>query len=403
MRNGEEKVYSVTALTRLIKYTLEESFPSIWVEGQISNYLHHTSGHRYFSLKDENATIKCTIWRSAGQYLKFQPEDGMKIRAFGDVTVYEKGGNYQLNVRKLQTVGIGELEVAFRQLYEKLSQEGLFDESVKIPIPAYPMKVGLITSPTGAAIRDIINISTRRNDIVQLVLYPARVQGEGAEKSLIAGIEYFNRREDIDVIIIGRGGGSLEDLWAFNEETLVRKIAASVKPIVSAVGHEIDTTLSDLAADLRAPTPSAAAEMVIWDKNLYQQELRTQVIKLDRCLSQQAEYGRRKLVNLLSRPVYLRPEGFVLDREQYLDHLKKSFQTAGIILLEKQKNGLSFVLSRLEALSPLAVLSRGYAVLRSMTSRKTIKSVVDLHPDDLIEAVLNDGTASAVIREVKTK
>ncbi len=402
MQNNEDKIYTVTAITRLIKYTLEESFPSVWVEGEISNYLHHSSGHRYFSMKDENSAIKCTIWRSAGQYLKFKPEDGMKVRAFGDITVYEKGGNYQLNVKKLQTVGVGELEVAFRQLYEKLSKEGLFDESLKVPIPAYPMKVGLVTSPTGAAIRDIINIAGRRNDSVRLVLFPARVQGEGAETSLIAGIEYFNRRDDIDVIIIGRGGGSLEDLWAFNEESLVRAVAASDKPIVSAVGHEIDTTLSDLAADLRAPTPSAAAEIVIWDKSEFLEYINNSVVRAGRSLSGVAESGRKRLENLTDRPVYRRPEALVREREQYLDHLKKEFSTAGRIILEKEKNALSFLMSRLESLSPLAVLSRGFAVLKNIVSGTMIKSVKDMGQEDRVEATLKDGTAVAVIKEIRT-
>ncbi|SYZ73794.1 Exodeoxyribonuclease 7 large subunit [Candidatus Zixiibacteriota bacterium] len=403
MKNSDEKVFTVTAITRLIKYTLEETFPSVWVEGEISNYLHHSSGHRYFSLKDENAAIKCTIWRSAGQYLKFAPEDGMKVRAFGDITVYEKGGNYQLNVKRLQTVGVGELEVAFRQLYEKLSEEGLFDESLKISIPNYPLKIGLVTSPTGAAIRDIINIGLRRNDSVQLIIYPARVQGEGAAESLIAGIEYFNRREDIDVIIIGRGGGSLEDLWAFNEEALVRAVAGSELPIVSAVGHEIDTTLSDLAADLRAPTPSAAAELVIWEKSAFLEQLKISVARLGEYLSGTAEAGRERLRYFMSRPVFMTPESVVRQREQYLDHLKKEFQTAGRIVLEKEKNALSFLLSRLESLSPLAVLNRGYAVLKNLASGKSVKSIKELKPDDRIEATLKDGTAVAIIKETEIK
>lgn len=185
MQRPEEKIYTVTAITRLIKYTLEESFPEVWVEGEISNYLHHSSGHRYLVLKDQNATIKLTIWRSVGQYLKFEPENGMKVRAFGSIAVYEKGGNYQLNVRKLMPVGVGDLEVAFRQLFEKLSKEGLFDDSLKKPLPEYPMTVGIVTSPTGAAIRDIINIARRRNDSVKLILYPAQVQGEGSSRPLL--------------------------------------------------------------------------------------------------------------------------------------------------------------------------------------------------------------------------
>lgn len=400
MQPPDEKVYTVTALTRLIKYTLEASFPSIWVEGEISNYIHHSSGHRYLSLKDENATIKLTIWRSAGQYLKFEPEDGMKVRAFGDISVYEKGGNYQLNVKKLIPVGVGELEIAFRQLYEKLSGEGLFDLSRKKPIPPYPIKVGIVTSPTGAAIRDIIQIARRRNDIVQLILYPAQVQGKGAELSIIAGIAYFNQRRDIDVIITGRGGGSLEDLWAFNEEALVRAIAFSSIPIVTGIGHEIDTTLSDLASDLRAPTPSAAAELVIWDKQAYISGLHEYLERLSYGLSSLLEVKKGKLNLLIGRPIFRRPESIIMSREQYLDNLKKRFATVGKILFEKQKNGLSLALSRLESLSPLAILKRGYAVVRSFPARLTVKSISNINKDDLIETLVSDGSLIARVEKI---
>ncbi|MEP0827144.1 MAG: exodeoxyribonuclease VII large subunit [bacterium] len=401
MPSTEEKIFTVTAITRAIKFTLEETFPSIWVEGEISNYLHHSSGHRYLSLKDENAALKVTIWRSAGQYLKFEPEDGMKVRVFGDITVYEKGGSYQLNARKIVPVGVGELEVAFRQLYERLQKEGLFEPSRKKPLPEYPLKVGIVTSPTGAAIRDIIQIARRRNDAVQLVIYPAQVQGEGAPKTLIAGIEYFNSRDDIDVVIIGRGGGSLEDLWAFNDESLVRAIAASKKPVVSAVGHEIDITLSDLVADLRAPTPSAAAELVIWDKKELLRFLTESLIALRRLLSEMTLSRRERLARLIGRPVFVRPESMIREKEQSLDFLCKHLEGAGKLLLEKEKNRLSLLLSRLESLSPLAILSRGYAVIRNVPSGIPVKSVAGLKIDGLVEAVLKDGSAVALIKEIK--
>jgi len=397
----EEKVYTVTALTRLIKYTLEESFPSVWVEGEISNYIHHTSGHRYLVLKDDNAVLKLTVWRSVGQYLKFEPENGMKVRAFGDITVYEKGGNYQLNVKRMVPVGVGELEVAFRQLYEKLSKEGLFAEELKKPIPEYPAVVGIVTSPTGAAVRDIIQIAQRRNNAVKLVLFPAQVQGEGAEKSIIAGIRYFNRRPDIDVIIIGRGGGSLEDLWAFNEESLVRAIVASEKPIVSAIGHEIDTTLSDFAADLRAPTPSAAAEMVIWDKSNYLRNLAENLSRMEHHLSTIIRRHRAVLAQYLGRPVYRRPEGLFQDKGQYLDNLLRHFEKAGKNILERKKNLLSLSFSRLESLSPLAVISRGYVLLKKIPEGNTIRTVTGVKIDDLVEAVLIDGELTAVIKGIK--
>jgi len=401
MLKADEKIYSVTAITRLIKYTLEESFRSVWIEGEISNYTHHSSGHRYLTLKDDNATIRLTVWRSAGQYLKFEPENGMKVRAFGDISLYEKAGSYQLNARKLLPVGVGELEVAFRQLYEKLSEEGLFDESCKKALPEYPRTVGIVTSPTGAAIRDIINISERRNDSVQLILYPAKVQGEGAELSIIAGIEYFEHREDIDVIIIGRGGGSLEDLWAFNTEPLVRAVAKAKKPIVSAVGHEIDSTLSDLAADLRAPTPSAAAEIVIWSKSDYIRDLADHLSNMKYCFRNQIKSGQDQIRQILARPVFRRPETYINEKAQRLDNDLRLFDIAGKNLLEKKKNHLSLSRSRLESLSPLAILNRGYAVIRNAKDGRPIKSVNNLRRDMEIEALLHDGAAVASVKDIR--
>jgi len=401
MPNIEEKIYSVTAITRRIKYTLEESFPQVWIEGEVSNYIHHGSGHRYLSLKDDNATIRLTIWRSVGRSLKFEPENGMKVRAFGDISVYEKGGSYQLNVRKLMPAGVGELEVAFRQLHEKLSAEGLFEAERKRVLPPYPKTVGIVTSPTGAAIRDIIQIARRRNRYVRLILYPALVQGKGAAESIAAGIEYFNERDDIDIIIIGRGGGSLEDLWAFNEELPVRAVAASGIPVVSAVGHEIDTTLADLAADLRAPTPSAAAELVVWDRRESVERLKGYLAALAHGLRITLESRQGELRHLVTSPVYRRPEELVREKQQHLDNLIRIFDNAGKNVLDKMRNSLSLNLSRLESLSPLGILRRGYAVLKDLSTGKTIRSVKKLKRDDRIEAVLSDGIATASIRDIK--
>ncbi len=401
LQNKEKNIYSVTAITRLIKYTLEESWRSICVEGEISNYVHHGSGHRYLSLKDENATIRLTIWRSVGQNLKFDPEDGMKVRAWGDISVYEKAGSYQLNVRKLEPVGVGELEIAFRQLYEKLAAEGLFDDSLKKPLPKFSRKIGIVTSPTGAAIRDIIQIAKRRNDTVQLIIYPASVQGAGSAESIVSGIEYFNHREDIDLIIIGRGGGSLEDLWAFNEENLVRAVAKSKKPILSAVGHEIDTTLSDLAADLRAPTPSAAAELSVWDKKKFLDTLSLLMSEMENNVKAIFEGNRYKLSHLANRPVYIRPESMIYERQQRFDNLLKHFENAEKNVLEKYQNSLSLNLSRLESLSPLAILNRGYAVLKNMETGETVRSIADIRRNDLLETVLKDGSASVRVENLK--
>lgn len=403
MVKAEEKVYSVTAITRLIKYTLEESFPVVWIEGEISNYIHHSSGHRYLTLKDENAAIKLTIWRSVGQNLKFEPENGMKVRAYGSISVYEKQGQYQLNCRKLLPVGVGELEIAFRQLHEKLSAEGLFDPNRKKPLPTYPLKVGIVTSPTGAAIRDIMQIASRRNNQVEILIFPAQVQGKGAEITIAAGIKYFNDRDDIDVIITGRGGGSLEDLWCFNEEIVVRAIAGSKIPVVSAVGHEVDTTLSDLAADLRAPTPSAAAELVFWSRDELSQTFRTYIRDLNRSLGLIFAENKERLNYLMSRPVFQRPDSIINEKAQRFDSIMRLMDAAGKNVLEKSQNDLSLLLSRLEALSPLAVLKRGYAVVKKIPEGISVSSIKDIKGGDSVELSLSDGLAEAEIRKTMDK
>jgi exodeoxyribonuclease VII large subunit len=387
----QPKPYTVTAITRIIKATLEESFPGIWVEGEVSGYLHHTSGHRYLSLKDDRAVLKVTIWRSVGQRLRFEPENGQKVLVYGDITVYERGGQYQLNCRRIQPVGIGELELAFRQLHERLSAEGLFDEDRKRPIPNYPLKIGVVTSPTGAAICDIITIARRRNEAVSLVVYPAQVQGEGAEDTIAEGISYFNGRDDIDVIIIGRGGGSLEDLWAFNTETVVRAVVASRIPLVSAVGHEIDTTLSDLAADLRAPTPSAAAELVVWSKREFKEQLDARLYAQAQRLEYLVGRAREQLAALVGRPVFRRPQDIVTQRRQYVDQLVRLLGISGKNCFDGYRNGLSLLASKLDALSPLKVLSRGYAVCRQTTSGELVKSVNSVTGGDEIEVIVTDG------------
>ncbi len=397
------KAYTVSAITRMIKGTLEESYNDIWVQGEISNYHHHSSGHRYLNLKDDKAVIKVTIWRSVGSLLKFEPESGQKVMAFGNITVYEKGGTYQLNCRRLLPVGVGELELAFRQLHEKLAGEGLFDEDRKKEIPLYAAKIGVVTSPTGAAIRDIIQIARRRNSSVELLIYPAKVQGDGAEQTISAGIEYFNSRDDIDIIITGRGGGSLEDLWPFNTEITVRAIAASKIPVISAVGHEIDTTLADLVADLRAPTPSAASELAVWSKQEFDQQVKAHVIRQTDLLENLIEESRSSLASILNRPVFRRPMDIVTQRQQHLDSLVRLLHASGKNSFEKLKNRLSLVVSRLDTLSPLRILARGYTVTRKLPARSLVRSIEDTLPGDRIETIIADGTLIARVEETEKK
>jgi len=397
----QPQAYTVTAITRIIKARLEEGFRGVWIEGEISNYLHHTSGHRYFNLKDDGAVLKVTMWRSIGQNLKFEPENGQKILAHGDITVYEKGGQYQLNCRKIVPVGVGPLEKAFRQLHEKLAAEGLFDSDRKQPMPGFPRKIGVVTSPTGAAIRDIIQIATRRNNSVELVIYPAQVQGDGAEKTIAAGLAYFNTRKDIDLIITGRGGGSLEDLWAFNTETTVRAIAASVIPVMSAVGHEIDTTLADLAADKRASTPSAAAELAVWSKEEFEQDLANRLYTIASLVRNQHSEARQEFEALVNRPVWARPLDVVRQKQQYLDSTVRLLTAAGKNRFERLKNSLSLTLARLDDLSPLKVLARGYSVSRLSPGEELIKSAKQIKPGDRMETILTDGRLMSTVDEVK--
>jgi exodeoxyribonuclease VII large subunit len=352
------------------------------------------------NLKDDRAVIKVTVWRSVGGTLKFEPENGQKVLIYGDISVYAKGGNYQLNCRKMVPVGIGPLELAFRQLHDKLTAEGLFEDDRKQPIPAYASKIGVVTSPTGAAVRDIIQIARRRNEAVELVLYPSKVQGDGAEETIKAGIEYFNSRDDIDIIIAGRGGGSLEDLWPFNTELAVRAVAASRIPVISAVGHEVDITLCDLAADLRAPTPSAASELAVWSRKEYLDQVQGLVYQQASLLNSLVRKSRDNLQAILNRPIFLRPMDIVQQRQQSLDNLLRLLAAAGKNSFEKHKNRLSLALSRLDTLSPLKILERGYTVSRRLPGQTLLRSVDDIQPADRMETVMPDGSIVSFVEKI---
>ncbi len=393
--------YTVSTLTKMIKTALEESFFDIWVEGEISNYHHHSSGHRYFSLKDDKAILRCAMWRPQGESLKFTPKDGQLVLVHGNISLYEKRGEYQLICQQLVPVGIGPLELAYRQLFEKLSAEGLFAREHKQPIPEFASRIGIVTSPTGAAIRDIIQISSRRNPAVELIIYPAIVQGKGAEESIAAGIEFFNDQNNVDIIITGRGGGSLEDLWAFNTEKVVRAILASKIPVISAVGHEIDVTLSDLVADMRAPTPSAAAELAVWSKEEFLGQINHHIVREASLLQKQARLAREALLALLSRPVFMRPLELIYQRQQAIDGYLRLLNSAGKKIFDYYKNRLSLGLSRLDTLSPLGVLARGYSVTRLIPSNELVRSVAAIKPGNRLESRFRDGSAISVIEEIR--
>jgi exodeoxyribonuclease VII large subunit len=399
----QKKIYTVTEITKEIKGILEESLPSVWVEGEISNYILHSSGHRYFSMKDENAQIRCTLWRFRETRLSFEPEDGMRVIAFGNITVYERNGQYQLDVIELIPAGWGKLEIAFQRLKEKLFQEGLFDEEHKKPIPEFPEAIGLVTSPTGAAIRDMIKIIHKRFPGVRIIVNPVRVQGDQAAEEIAQAIQEFNESAKIDVMIVGRGGGSLEDLWAFNEEIVARAIYDSEIPIISAVGHQIDFTISDFVADLRAPTPSAAAQMVIKDKEELLKETRSNAQKLISYQTSLTEYLNQRLKAAQQSYGFRRPLDLITQRSQRLDEFTRQLRDRIKNYFEFKKNDLSLREEKLKALSPLSVLKRGYSIARKLPELEIIKDAGLLKEEDRLEVKFFKGKVKSKVEQVELK
>lgn len=399
----DESILTVTQLTEQIKGTLEEGFPGLWVTGEISNYLHHSSGHRYFTLKDSGAQIKCVIWKFVGQHLQYEPENGAKVKVYGDITVYPKGGVYQIRVSRVMPLGIGDLEAKFQELKEKLLKEGLFDEEHKVPLPPFPGTIGIVTSPTGAAIRDMINILQRRAPWVKMILAPVHVQGEGAAEEIAVAIARFNSYGKVDLIITGRGGGSLEDLWAFNEEVVARAIYDSEIPVVSAVGHQVDFTISDFVADLRAPTPSAAAELSVPDIADLQGALKNMRLKLSRGALGYIELAREKLSGLTRSPVFRKPMELVYNRQQELDEIRLALQKAVGVYLKDWKQNLSSMTEKLVALSPMGILERGYAVVRSVPDGKILKMANETEKGKGVKIKLYKGSLEATVDEVNTE
>lgn len=390
-------VYSVSDITREIKGLLEGEFVSVWVEGEISNYLHHSSGHRYFTLKDAGAQLKAVIWKFSGQGLIFEPKDGQRVRAFGDITLYEKGGYYQLRVVRLLPKGIGTLEEQFQKLKAKLASEGLFDEARKRLIPQFPAAIGIITSSTGAAIRDILNICRRRAPSVRLILRPTKVQGDGAAEDIAAAIREFNRYGQVDLLIVGRGGGSLEDLWAFNEEIVARAIYESGVPIISAVGHEIDFTIADFVADLRAATPSAAAELATFDSAALLQGVAAASSRLVRALGRAAELRRERLLRVARSRVLVQPATVLEPFAQRLDEATSAMRHAAEKLMLRHGGRFETLQHKLEALSPDNVLKRGYAVVRRKLDQTIVKQAASLNTGDGVQISFADGKRDATI------
>lgn len=385
-------VLTVSALTFVMKKAVEASFAHVWVSGEISNFTRASSGHCYFTLKDDTAQLKAVMWRGIAQRLRFDLKDGMQVIAAGPIEVYEARGVYQIVVEQLQPKGIGPLELAFRQLQQKLASEGLFAAERKRPLPAFPRRIALITSPTGAAVHDMIQVITRRSPRANIVIVPVAVQGTGAAAQIAQALRTVHTIPDVDVCICGRGGGSLEDLWAFNEEVVARAIFACQIPVISAVGHEIDVTIADLVADRRALTPSEAGELVVPLESEVRAELSQLRQRLTSSLKQQSQRARLVLESIASRRCFTRPLDHIRDRCLQLDDLDARLQRAvkqSIAMSRQQLGGLS---ASLNALSPLAVLDRGYSLTKRLSDGGLIDNAATLHPGDRLSTLLGQGS-----------
>lgn len=395
-----ETRYTVSEITRLIKITLEDSFYSVWIEGEISGFKRHSSGHFYFTLKDQHAQLSAVMWRGKNISLFFTPQDGMKVLAKGRITVFEKSGRYQLDVDTLQPLGIGELQIAFEQLKARLQEEGLFDERWKKPIPPFPETVGIVTSPTGAAIRDMVSIINRRFPGVQLILRPVKVQGKGAAEEIAQAVDEFNEYGAVDVLIVGRGGGSLEDLWAFNEEIAARAIFRSKIPVISAVGHEIDFTIADFVADLRAPTPSAAAELVVPDAAQEWEKVLQWLQRLYRITTNKFNFLNEKVQLLKSSRALQMPVEFIKQSALQLDMLSGKLEMSYQKHIKNRIEYLNQLESRLKALDTEAVLKRGFSITYRSKDNIIVKESAQLTSGDGVILKFFRGGASAHIEQV---
>ena len=373
----------------------------VWVRAEISNFKHHyATGHFYFSIKDDTALMRAVMFRFQAQKLGFVPKDGMRVLVHGKVSAFVRDGQYQLYVDDMVPDGVGALYFAFEQLKQKLEAEGLFAEARKRPLPRFPKTVGIVTSPTGAAIRDMINILGRRYPCAEILLYPAQVQGAEAPPQLVAGLEFFAKSRPVDVIIIGRGGGSAEDLWAFNNETLARAVAASPIPVISAVGHESDFTICDFVADKRAPTPSAAAELAVPDAKELKKQLGLMGNKLYSTLLGRLESRRRRLKYLSEAGVFSGPDAITRARRMNLDYLAEKADAAIRRQTAEKRAELARLTAKTETLSPLAVLTRGYGIAETKEG-SVIHSVKDVNIEDEITLYVSDGEISAAVSEVR--
>lgn len=390
------KVVAVGELTRYLANLIsgDRALRNLAVKGEISNFKQYASGHCYFNLKDAQGIIPCVMFRSSASRLRFRPEDGMAVIAAGSVNVYVEGGRYQLYVNDMLPDGVGDLAMAFEQLKARLSQEGLFDQEHKKPLPIYPAAIGIVTSPSGAVLRDIYRVSKRRFPGIRLVLKPVQVQGAGAAEQIAQAVDFFNAHYPVDVLIVGRGGGSLEDLWAFNEEVVVRAIYNSAIPVISAVGHETDFTLADFVADERAATPSQAAEMAVRDGQEITAQLLSLQTRLRNSAVQQLDIRRKGIVHLLTRPVMENPHLMLEQRMERLDNLAARLGQSGSQQLKQQVQHLTHLMDKLELMNPMNTLRRGYGMVRSNDNR-VIATIQEVQAGDRIQVELQDGIIHA--------
>ena len=397
---NKREALSVTDLNLYIKdiIAVDDILGDVLVKGEISNFKAHSSGHMYMSLKDSGSVLRAVMFRSAAAKLTFAPQNGTKVVAHGRIAVYERDGQYQLYIDKMQPEGQGDLYAAFEMLKQKLAKEGLFDPAHKKRLPKYPKRIGVVTAPTGAVIRDIINVLTRRFSYADIVLYPVLVQGENSAASIVSAINYFNATKSADVLIVGRGGGSIEDLWSFNEEAVARAIYDCEIPIVSAVGHEIDFTISDFVADLRAPTPSAAAELVVPSQDELSEKFNNVYKLIYKQARQIIENRRMRVERCADRPIFKNPKDRIDDKRIYLDNLEHMFETAAQSVLKEKKRLLSENAAKLDAMSPLGTLGRGYSVAKS-DNGVIIRSVEQIKDGDLISVTVADGSFDARVCE----
>ena len=394
--------YTVAQVNTYIKNMFTQDFflRRVYVKGEVSNCKYHSSGHIYFTLKDSTGTLACVMFAGKRKGLTFQLTEGQKVIVSGSIEVYERDGKYQLYANEITLDGAGELYLRYEKLKRELEEMGMFAQEYKQPIPSYAKTVGIVTAPTGAAVRDIMQIAARRNPFVQLILYPALVQGDGAKESIVKGIQTLDQY-GVDVIIVGRGGGSIEDLWAFNEEVVARAVFECATPVISAVGHETDVTITDYVADLRAPTPSAATELAVFDWNMFQEKKKHYREQMEQALMDRVEEKRQKFENYRMRLKFLSPENKIREKQMQLLNIEKQLEEAMKLSIERQRHRLQLYIERINGLSPTVKLNQGYAFVTK--DDKAVTKISDVKKEDIVEINVSDGSISAKVVNMKKR